>query len=110
MFQVAVLRTMLEHLLKDLECAPAREALVDRVPAAVPARQESPLRAGARDPEDGFEEAAHIAPGTESNLGAGFQDGQNLLPLLVSQLNCHRVEQYNFATSTQPRLVGIEPT
>ena len=74
----------LERLLEDLEFTPPREALVDRVPAAVLARQESPLRAGARDPEDGFKEAAHIAPGSEPDLGAGFQNGQNLLLLLVS--------------------------
>jgi len=74
---------MLEQLLKDLEFAPPREAFIDGVPVAVLARQESPLRAGACDPEDGFEETAHIASGSEPDLGASFQDGQHLLPLLV---------------------------
>src|ERR1051325_4006501 len=103
MFQVAVLREMLEELFKDLEFAPAREAFIDGVPAAVPARQEPPLRAAAINPEDSFEEAAHIAPSAESDLGKGLQDGQNLLPLLVGQLNCRHVEQFTCATSTEPR-------
>ncbi len=74
---------MLEQLLKDLEFAPSGEAFIDGVPVAVLARQESPLRSRPSDPQDGFEETAHIASGSESYLGAGFQDRQNLLPLLV---------------------------
>ncbi|HEX8148017.1 MAG TPA: hypothetical protein VF591_12625, partial [Pyrinomonadaceae bacterium] len=53
MLQVTVLREMLEELFKDLEFAPAREALIDGVPTAVLARQERPLRAAAINPEEG---------------------------------------------------------
>jgi hypothetical protein len=38
MFEVAVLREMLEQLLKDLEFAPPRDAFIDGVLAAVLAR------------------------------------------------------------------------
>jgi hypothetical protein len=74
---------MLEELLKDIEFAPSSEAFIDGVPVAVPARQESPLRAATINPEDGFEEAAAIAAGPEPDLGESSQDGQNLLPLVV---------------------------
>ena len=75
---------MLEELFKDLEVTPPREAFINRVPVTVLAGQESPLRAGACDPPDGFEEAADIASGSEPYLGTGFQDGQNLLPLVIA--------------------------
>lgn len=75
---------MLEQLFKDLEMTPPREAFVDGVPVTILARQESPLRAGACDPQDGFEESATIASGSEPYVRAGFQHGQNLLPLVVS--------------------------
>ena len=74
---------MLEQLLKDLEFAPPREAFIDGVPAAVLAWQEPPLRAAAINPQDGFEEATHVASGSEPDLGASFQDRQDLPPLFV---------------------------
>ena len=80
---VAVRREMLEQLFKDLELTPPREAFIDGVPVAILAGQESPLRAGACDPQDGFEEAADIASGSEPYLGTGFEHGQNLPPLVV---------------------------
>jgi len=74
---------MLEQLFKDLEVTPAREAFIDGVPVTVLAWQESPLRAGASDPQDGFEETTTIASGSEPDLWTSFQDGQNLLPLVI---------------------------
>jgi len=94
---------MREQLCKDLEVTPPREAFINRVPVTVLAGQESPLRAGASDPQDGFKETTYIASGSEPYLGTGFQDGQNLLPLVIGELNCHHVEQFSFFASTQPR-------
>ena len=74
---------MLEQLLKDLKLAPSGEAFIDRVPVAVLARQEPPLRAATSNPQDGFEEPAHVTSSSEPDLWAGFQDGQNLLPLVI---------------------------
>ena len=74
---------MLEQLLKDLEFAPSGAAFIDRVPVAVLARQEPPLCAAPSNPQDGFEEPAHVTSSSEPYLWAGFQDGQNLLPLVV---------------------------
>jgi hypothetical protein len=76
MFEVTVLGEVLEQLFKDLEFAPPGEAFIDGVPAAVLARQESPLRAAPRNPQDGFKEAAHVAPGSESDLGKVFKTGR----------------------------------
>lgn len=58
------------------------------------------------NPEDGFKEAAAVAPGLGSDLGEGFQDGQNLLLLFIGYLNCHRVEQFSCFTLIQPRMKG----
>ena len=102
-FQVAILRAMLEQRFKDLEFTPAGEAFIDRVPAAILARQQPPLCAATSNPEDGFEEAAAIAASPEPYLGAGSQDGQKLLPLFVGQLNCHHGD--SLAASRQHNLV-----
>lgn len=82
-FHVAVSREMLKQLFPDLEVTPSGEAFIDGVPVTVLTRQESPLRACASNPQDCFEEAAHVAAGSEPYLGAGFQDRQNLLPLVI---------------------------
>ncbi len=65
---------MLEQLFKDLDVTPAGEAFIDGVPVAVLVWQESPLRAGACDPQDGFEEAAHVASGSEPYGGDRFSE------------------------------------
>jgi hypothetical protein len=65
LLHVAVRRKMLEQLFKDLEFTPSGEAFINRVPVTVLAGQESPLRAGASDPQDGLEKTATIASGSE---------------------------------------------
>jgi hypothetical protein len=72
MFEVAVSRKMLEQFFKDAELAPAVKALINRIPVAVLFWKQSPLRTRASNPKHGFEETAHVAPGSETNLGAGF--------------------------------------
>ena len=54
-----------------------REELTDEQWVLILRGQQSPLRAGACDPQDGFEETAAVAPASESDLWTGFQDGQN---------------------------------
>ena len=73
---VAISREMLEQFFKDLELTPPGEAFIDGVPVTIFAWQESPLRAGARDPQDGFEEAAAVASGSELTLGQVFSTGR----------------------------------
>ena len=68
---VAVRREMLKQLFKDLEVTPPGKAFIDGVPVTVLAGQESRLRAGACDPQDGFEETAAVAPGSEPYLWTG---------------------------------------
>jgi hypothetical protein len=82
-FHVAVLGEMLEQLFKDLEFTPSGEAFIKGVPVTILAWQESPLRSRPRDPQNGFKEAATIASGSKPDLGTGFQNGQNLLPLVI---------------------------
>ena len=74
---------MLEQLLKDLEFTPPGEAFIDGVPVTILAWQEPPLCSRPRDPQDGFEETTTIASGSEPDVRTGFQNGQNLLPLIV---------------------------
>ena len=93
---------MFKQIFPDAEITPSGEAFINGVPVAILARQESPLRATTSDPQDSFEETAHGASGSKPDLRTSFQHGQNLLPLVISELNCHHAEQFSFFTSTQP--------
>jgi hypothetical protein len=82
-FHVAVRREMLEQLFKDAEVTPTGEAFINCIPVAMLCGQESPLRSRTSNPQDGFEETATIASGSEPDLRASFQNGQNLLPMFI---------------------------
>jgi hypothetical protein len=82
-FHITVRRKMLEQLFKDAERTPTGEAFINGVPVAILFGQESPLRARASDPQDGFEETAAIASGSKPYLWTSFQNRQNLLPLVI---------------------------
>jgi hypothetical protein len=56
---------------KDALLVPSREAFVGGVPAIVLTRQESPLCAGAGNPQHGFEEAATLSFFADVDILAG---------------------------------------
>lgn len=73
------------QLLEDADISPAGETFIDGIPIAILFRQQSPLRTGARNPEDGREEAATLPLRADVNLRARVQEWQDLLPLLICE-------------------------
>jgi len=78
---------MLKEFFKDTGLTPARKAFVNRVPIAVFFRQKPPLRTGAGDPENGFEKVTAIIFLPDINVGAGFQECEYFLPLMMIKFN-----------------------
>ena len=70
-------------LFKDAD--PAGEALTGGIPAAVFFWQQSPLSAGAGDPEGGGEGALALPMGADLDFRTGAEERQDLLPLLIGE-------------------------
>jgi len=73
-FQVAVTAQMVKQFFKDTSPAPPGEAFVNSIPVAVFFGQKPPLRAGAGDPENGFEKVSAIIFLPDIDVRAGFQE------------------------------------
>ena len=84
-FEVRISGAKLMQLLEDAGFSPAGEAFIDRIPIAVCFGQQTPLRAAARNPKDGGEEAPTLPLRADVNLAAGAKEGQDLLPLLIAE-------------------------
>src|SRR5688500_7086896 len=84
-FEVWISGAELMQLFKEAGVSPTGKAFIDRIPIAVFFGQQSPLRAGARNPKDGREEAAALPLRADVNLAARAQERQNLLPLLIGE-------------------------
>jgi len=83
--EVWISSAKLMQLLEDACFGPTGKAFIDCIPVAVLFGQQSPLRAAARHPEDGREEATALPVSADVNLRARAQEGQNLLPLLICE-------------------------
>jgi|AP95_1055475.scaffolds.fasta_scaffold44244_3 hypothetical protein len=57
-FHIGIMHEMLMHSFPDTLITPSGEPLVDAVPLAILAGQQSPLGAPASHPKDGFDEEA----------------------------------------------------
>jgi hypothetical protein len=84
-FKVWISGTKLMQLLEDAGFGPAGKAFIDGIPIAVLFRKQPPLRAAARNPEDGRKETTTLPLRADVNLAAGAKEGQNLLPLLIGE-------------------------
>ena len=75
-FQVWVLHTKLMECFPNAHLAPARKALVDRIPFAIRLWQQSPLRTTAGDPEHAFDKATTLRFIPNVDVGTGMQECQ----------------------------------
>ena len=84
-FEVWISGAKLMQLLEDAGISPAGETFIDGIPIAIGFREQSPLRTGARNPEDGRKESPTLPLRADVNLAARAQERQNLLPLLIGE-------------------------
>src|SRR5947209_2911298 len=83
MLHVCIISQFLMQLMEDALLAPTSKASVDGVPVAVLFGKQSPLRTGARHPQNGREKAAAFMLLSDIGVGMSLQNGQHLLPLFI---------------------------
>ena len=84
-FEIGIVRQGLKKALPDAFLRPTPEARVDAVPFAEGARQITPRRAGARDPQDRLNEQPIVGCGRAGITNFARQFWGNSFPLLLVQ-------------------------
>ena len=97
---------MREEFFKNTGFGPPGKAFVNTVPIAVAWRQQSPLRAGASNPKDGFQEISTIVFLPDVNVLTSCQQSEYFLPLLIIKFD-HRHLDSLHQMSTEPSVAFV---
>ncbi len=92
-----------QEAIPDASPLPAAEAAVHRLPGAEGDREIPPGGAGSQSPEDAVEDAAMVTIRAPSSRFGRWQQGRQLLPLVVSErMTLHAVmvsQEHRFANT-----------
>lgn len=107
-FGIGLLLEGFEHPLPHASFDPSIEAAGHRAPWPIPLWQVSPRRPGSHNPQDGIEDQTMILCWTTHFWLLRWQQGSQLLPLLIRQFSSSHTPFYRLETICKQALVKLE--